>query len=142
MKRHEIFQKIRRRSRLSRPFQLVSCRVLGALSYPLLTAQLRRCLWRLPLELHSSFSTLLMVLLALGASLLQEALNADSPACGAALGVLLLNLLRASWQLLTEAIRNRGRRAQSAVGTGLHFWVRERDPKVASLEARKGWKEL
>lgn len=119
--------------------------LLGALSYPLFTSQLRVLMSRLPLpsQLHRSFVTLVLVLMAVFLSVLQEVLmevSTNQPLFLVALAVLCLATLIASLRLLQQMLHNCSCSAASAVGRGLHFWIAQRDAAVAALEASADWK--
>eukprot|EP00913_Durusdinium_trenchii_P033774 g31617.t1 len=119
--------------------------VLGLLSYPLFTAQLRSLLKRIPLpsQLHRSFVTLFLVLLALLLSMLQEVLSeaaTSTPAFLGAFAVVFLATLLDGITLLQKVLHNRSCTTASAVGRGLHFWIAQRDAEVAALEAGADWK--
>ncbi|CAK9115618.1 Hypothetical protein (Fragment) [Durusdinium trenchii] len=119
--------------------------VLGLLSYPLFTAQLRSLLKRIPLpsQLHRSFVTLFLVLLALLLSMLQEVLSeaaTSTPAFLGAFAVVFLATLLDGITLLQKVLHNRSCTTASAVGRGLHFWIAQRDAEVAALEASADWK--
>jgi len=119
--------------------------LLGALSYPLFTAQLRVLLSRLPLpsQLHRSFVTLVLVLVALLMSVLEEVLSevaTSQPLFLTALAVLLLATVIASLRLLQQMLHNCSCATASSVGRGLHFWIAQRDAAVAALEASADWK--
>ncbi|CAJ1358873.1 unnamed protein product [Effrenium voratum] len=120
--------------------------LLGALSYPLITAQLRCLMGHLPLpaQLSRSFVMLLLLLAALCLSLLQEAAGGTSARSAPqilAACVLATAAISATVDIAQQTLHSHRCAAASAIGRGLHFYIAERDQSVAALEASAEWKQ-
>eukprot|EP00747_Dinoflagellata_sp_TGD_P046636 gnl/TRDRNA2_/TRDRNA2_144551_c1_seq2.p1 gnl/TRDRNA2_/TRDRNA2_144551_c1~~gnl/TRDRNA2_/TRDRNA2_144551_c1_seq2.p1 ORF type:complete len:737 (-),score=122.61 gnl/TRDRNA2_/TRDRNA2_144551_c1_seq2:76-2196(-) len=125
--------------------------VVGALSYPLLTAQLRYLLRLLPMPGflrwagRQSGAPLAMVVCAGRLGLFGEGLGAASMDSGShwALGTgitLLVSTVVAAANLTSAANRNRTCVLLSETGRQLHFYMAAREAEIARLEMSREWK--